>query len=549
MKVRFGKVEGSIKTNINLNALSGKKTEVSVKSMKTASSTVLESRDNFEVYKNYSEHFELNYSYEIGSYQQSGNLQMITKNRTYNASTLRSKLLKSSKTATKSVKQSFSQEKVDSSLKKIRDALKEDVFDWDVTRSDLDSIKETLASLPPAEFNQVIKKLKPAELSKLFDELNGTIGGYSEKELDSFMKMMIQKSDTRNLIKMALIPANKEVKDAYIKALPKYLGNSEKVDFIKQASEFSGTPEVASATVKVIGSLRNNPELLEKAVSGLSRKQVKNLIKGALDNEVVEQGDKSLIRDIKVLNDTYSAISKIHNAKVKANFVAEGIESTDRMKNMNLSNFNDLELEMTENISKVVKSDPAGVMEELHKIDNDNKVMKSYINKLVRYNQTETIVHIYEGLRPKAPAPKTHITYTYHYTYSYKVKYSGAPKLTPQRKAQHCGRFTGLLIKVMRELLQQDLKNVKNIRQLFTKFVETFKKAYMITYSIFMINKLVESLKSGNSEGLQNVINFFKDLTFPDSEKENKNPEAEEIKKNYQVVLTRTIQVEVNIQQ
>ncbi len=64
-----------------------------------------------------------------------------------------------------------------------------------------------------------------------------------------------------------------------------------------------------------------------------------------------------------------------------------------------------------------------------------------------------------------------------------------------------------------------------------------------------MINKLVESLKSGNKAALHNVINFFEDLTFPESEKDDKNPEAEEIKRNYEVVLTRTIKVEVNIQQ
>lgn len=91
---------------------------------------------------------------------------------------------------------------VDAAVSTIKDNLSQGIFDWDVTRGELQEIHRVLSELAPAERNEAISRLSDDDLGNWAQEVHGTLGDLSAGEREALFNTLAEGLDATQLVRV-----------------------------------------------------------------------------------------------------------------------------------------------------------------------------------------------------------------------------------------------------------------------------------------------------------------------------------------------------------
>src|SRR5690606_25039633 len=187
---------------------------------------------------------------------------------------------------------------VDSAVSLTKDRLEQGIFDWDVTKGDLDDITAALNGLSPQERNEFIGKLSDDDIKNWTQEIDGLNGSLSASErADLFDKLAEGMDATQAARFVQAFEGSPGGRSALADAIASHGSIEAKTGFIEATSdsingEYSATRGTwgnaeTVAIGKILASLDGDPAAFEQAVGSLSEQQLQDVMSVAMGRRYI----------------------------------------------------------------------------------------------------------------------------------------------------------------------------------------------------------------------------------------------------------------------
>lgn len=182
---------------------------------------------------------------------------------------------------------------VDSAVSAAKDRLSQGLFDWDVSKGDLDAISAEVDKLSPQERNEFIGKLSDDDIKNWTQEIDGMMGSLSKGERsDLFNKLAEGMDATQTARFVRAFDGDNGGREALAEAIASHGSSDAKAGFIDAVKgdigdEYSATQGTwgnaeTVAVGKVLASLGNDPAAFQEAVGSLSKEQLQDVMSVAM---------------------------------------------------------------------------------------------------------------------------------------------------------------------------------------------------------------------------------------------------------------------------
>ncbi len=278
----------------------------------------------------------------------------------------------------------------DAALTTIKDRLKENILDWDVTKDDLQAIQNTLNGLDKEDVNKVISKLSPAELKKWADETNGLLGGYNEYEKSELLGGLGSKLDATNLTKINDSYSREEDKIALANGVANNPSDDTKVNYAGELTKKIGTDNDSTvALTSMLGRMYGQP--LETAIKNMSDTQLSKLSDVAIQRRINTNpftGEATSTElDTKIFSRFLEATSRIQDASEKARVFGAGVRQIKTINDENnllapLADKKGAIASITNPLTNIITSNTTGMLDRLIR-GNEKESLKGYLASML----------------------------------------------------------------------------------------------------------------------------------------------------------------------
>jgi hypothetical protein len=279
----------------------------------------------------------------------------------------------------------------DAALTTIKDRLKENITDWDVTKDDLQAIQNALSGLDKEDANKVISNLSPGELKKWADETNGLLGGYNAWEKLTLHRELSSKLDATNLTRINDSYSKKEDKIAFADEVARNASDDTKVNYAGELTKKIGTDDDSTlALTSMLGLMRGAP--LETAIKNMSDTQLNKLSDVAIQPSYqkspgIEVSSTTVDFNTELFSKFLRATSRTQDASVKTRVFEAGakqiktINDVDSLFSPQLykqQNIASIKYPLTE----ILFSDTKGVVSALAQ-EGKGESLKTYLRSMI----------------------------------------------------------------------------------------------------------------------------------------------------------------------
>src|SRR5690606_7125257 len=187
---------------------------------------------------------------------------------------------------------------VDSAVSLTKDRLEQGIFDWDVTKGDLDDITGAVNDLSPQERNEFISKLSDDDIKNWTQEIDGLNGSLSAGErIDLFNKLAEGLDATQMTRFVEAFDGSPGGRAALADAVSSHGSIDAKTGFIEAtrdsiSSEYSATQGTwgnaeTAAIGEILASLDGDPAAFEQAIDSLSQEQLQDVMAVAMGRRYI----------------------------------------------------------------------------------------------------------------------------------------------------------------------------------------------------------------------------------------------------------------------
>lgn len=417
--------------------------------------------------------------------------------------------------------------KVDDAVKLIKDRLSEGVLDWDVTHGDLKDIENKIKTLTPEELNATVDKLSNDDLQKWTNELNGINGSYSGAEKKALFDHLAKNLSGKNLARFAeAIKSHEEgrlVENSDVQALAdsvaRNASSATKQEFINSlAGKIEKEEKYALAVAQVLGSMKNDPAALETALKGLSDSQLKSVMKAASQEDIKSNyGGNSarLTFNPEPLVKLLDAVSSIKDPTQKARvFEAAAGQMKDISEAGNplviAYNKDEAAKQVRDALTKLIDSDPNGVVRELKENYYDGKGITNYLKGMLngseqdRAKVADTLAHLLKGNDLKGAPMEIFSRET-----------TGTDGKPFRQNAETIGYFSGGILAATKQITSDRSKQAdifKNVFGTIAGAAGAANPAAGVSAAIIngltadIVNRVVDKLNTGTTDANQALI-------------------------------------------
>src|SRR5690606_5878644 len=178
---------------------------------------------------------------------------------------------------------------VDSAVSLTKDRLEQGIFDWDVTKGDLDDITGAVNDLSPQERNEFISKLSDDDIKNWTQEIDGLNGSLSASERADVFNKLAEGMDATQMARFVkAFDGSPGGRSALADAVASHGNVEARVGFIEATKgsidgDYSATQgnwgnAETAAIGRILASLEGDPAAFEQAVGSLSQEQLQDVM-------------------------------------------------------------------------------------------------------------------------------------------------------------------------------------------------------------------------------------------------------------------------------
>lgn len=187
---------------------------------------------------------------------------------------------------------------VDSAVSLTKDRLEQGIFDWDVSKGDLDDITGAINGLSPQERNEFISKLSDDDIKNWTQEIDGLSGSLSANERADVFNKLAEGMDATQMARFVkAFDGSPGGRSALADAVASHGSIEAKTGFIEATKgsidgEYSATQGTwgnaeTAAIGKILASLDGDPAAFEQAVGSLSQDQLQDVMSVAMGRRYI----------------------------------------------------------------------------------------------------------------------------------------------------------------------------------------------------------------------------------------------------------------------
>ncbi|MFC4820667.1 polymorphic toxin type 44 domain-containing protein [Dokdonella ginsengisoli] len=187
---------------------------------------------------------------------------------------------------------------VNAAVSLTKDRLEQGIFDWDVTKGDLDDISNAVNGLSPQERNEFIGKLSDDDLKNWTQEIDGLNGSLSAGEREDLFNKLADGLDGTQLTRFVkAFDGSPGGRSALADAVASHGTPEAKAAFVQSSkdsinADYSATQGTygnaeTAAIGKVLASLGNDPAAFRQAVDSLSQDQLADVMSVAMGRRYI----------------------------------------------------------------------------------------------------------------------------------------------------------------------------------------------------------------------------------------------------------------------
>ncbi|WP_197076410.1 polymorphic toxin type 44 domain-containing protein [Luteimonas sp. FCS-9] len=187
---------------------------------------------------------------------------------------------------------------VDSAVNIAKDRLEQGIFDWDVTKGDLDDITAAVVDLTPRERNEFISRLSDDDIKNWTQEIDGLNGSLSANERADLFNALAEGMDATQMTRFVqAFDGSSSGRVALADAVATHGSIEAKTGLIEATrssinSEYSATQGTwgnaeTAAIGNILASLEGDPAAFEQAVGSLSPDQLQDVMSVAMGRRYI----------------------------------------------------------------------------------------------------------------------------------------------------------------------------------------------------------------------------------------------------------------------
>jgi hypothetical protein len=282
---------------------------------------------------------------------------------------------------------------VDDAVGTIKDNLDQGIFDWDVTHSELIENNQKVMELSPQQRNELISKLSDDDLKNWTQEIDGMNGPLTANERSDLFNKLAEGLDGTQMTRLVkAFDGSPGGREALGEAVAQHASSDAKVAFINASKDSidgdykatQGRDGNAETVViaNVLGSLKSNPAAFDNAIKSLNEEQLKDVIKTGLGRNYIADptgttAGTTLYSPSAALG-ILDAASKSGDPQVKARVFEAATEQFQMIEGSSIDKA------FTDGVTQLIKSDPAGLVDELRtRTDLSGKSLSTYLKEML----------------------------------------------------------------------------------------------------------------------------------------------------------------------
>lgn len=412
--------------------------------------------------------------------------------------------------------------KVDGAVERIQRSLTQKWNDWDVTKGDLNNIRNEFRNLNDAEANAVFDELSENDLNRWTSELNGLNGGYNTEEKKQLFDELAGQLDAGNAARFLNALDGQEDKQAFSNSYAQNASDSEITSLIRGTAPNAPNNENSAIIVaELISGLEGNPQALERALGNMTQSQIDAVVKEATQRELHTNpysGTVSVTNDPEPLANLLEAVATSNNPEIKARFfesAANELSTIENSGNLLAPTFGKREdaAEIRDALTKLLQSDTTGIMRELETNFRNGKGITAYAKSMLNAGENEELGNIIARLSKGNDLTGNPLD-------RFGTRVNGTDGNPHYNNAQVLGYFAGALFSGAKQITGDRAKQADMFKNVFGTIAGAAGTANIpagIASSVLngLTSEIVNSVTDSLNKGTMDLEEALESLLFP----------------------------------